>query len=258
MKLNKRLLNLSEMVTSPYHLVWDCCCDHGLLGFKILADGLVKQVNFVDLVPAIIDKLDKKLSMYAYHLPNDVSWNTFCQDVASLQLMEDKHQSQLSPIPKQLVIISGVGGELMIDMLEGLMQRYRGYNIDYLLCPVQHTYKLRTALIKLNFKLKEERLVVENKRGYELLLVNQVVGKEISLSGKKIWEPKNSHKQYLVKLIAHYQRMESSDSSHKLSQLDQELNTKALMDYRLVLQEYYQNTVESHWNVNEDKDESLF
>ena len=61
MKLNKRLLALAGMVKQPYDLVWDCCCDHGLLGFKILADGLVKQVNFVDVVPDIIERLDAKL-----------------------------------------------------------------------------------------------------------------------------------------------------------------------------------------------------
>ena len=230
MKLNKRLLTLSEMVVEPYDVVWDCCCDHGLLGFKILADGLVKQVNFVDVVPDIIQSLNEKLNTFSHHLPYHVQWEVFCQDVGQLQLQNVSADSNTA---NQLVIISGVGGELMIEMLTNLMMRYSGRNIDFLLCPVQHTYKLRGVLSKLNFKLKREQLVVENNRGYELMLVNQIGECNISHAGDDLWQPTIHHKQYLSKLIKHYQR------SVGAAGVDRFLYQSALDDYQLVYNQYY-------------------
>lgn len=227
MKLNKRLLALAEMVKHPYGVVWDCCCDHGLLGFKILADGFVKQVNFVDVVPDIIDRLNTKLETYSHHLPVDVQWQTFCADVADIPLADsqDLMQTQPSGKPQQLVIISGVGGELMIDMLDKLIHRYNGHNIDYLLCPVHHTYKLRSKLLQLNFKLKQEQLIIDNKRGYELLLVNQLKGRELSATGNELWKNTKYHQDYLLKLITHYQRITTENGSSSL------INQCALNDY---------------------------
>lgn len=234
MKINKRLLSLSEMVAEPYELVWDCCCDHGLLGIKILTDNMVKTVNFVDVVPDIINQLHHKLTTYGHHLPNDVHWQTLCENVAQLPLLDryEPNESQTS----QLVIISGIGGELMIDILTSLMSRYAGLNIDFLLCPVQHTYKLRSALIELNFKLKQEKLVIENNRGYELMLVSQVKGTSISVTGNQLWQPQQEHAQYLSKLITHYKRIVAANTDCE------PLNKVALQHYEALYESKYTNT----------------
>jgi tRNA (adenine22-N1)-methyltransferase len=235
MKLNKRLLALSEMVMKPYDIAWDCCCDHGLLGFKILADGLVKHVNFVDVVPDITQHLQHKLTTYEHHLPSDISWNVLCEDVGKLTLF-DIQQTQACN-DNQLVIISGVGGELMIEMLNNLMARYKDSNIDFLLCPVQHTYKLRSTLIKLNFKLISEQLVVENNRGYELILVNQVGVKNIKVTGSELWQPTVAHKAYLSKLMTHYQRSLLANS------IDHTMFESALRDYSTIFKQYHRNGI---------------
>ena len=209
MKINKRLLSLSEMVDGHYDLVWDCCCDHGLLGIKILTNNVIKEVNFVDVVPDIITQLHDKLTTYGHHLPRDAKWQTRCEDVGQLQLLDRYKANQFQA--NQLVIISGVGGELIAEVLTHLMSRYAGLNIDFLLCPVHHTYKLRSTLIQLNFKLKQEQLVIENKRGYELMLINQIQGVDLTLTGSQLWLPQDEQKQYLAKLITHYQRIVSAN-----------------------------------------------
>ncbi|MEL0657776.1 tRNA (adenine(22)-N(1))-methyltransferase TrmK [Psychromonas arctica] len=224
MKINKRLLSLSEMVDDHYDLVWDCCCDHGLLGIKILTNNVIKEVNFVDVVPDIINQLHDKLTTYGHHLPMDAKWQTRCEDVAQLPLFDRYKSNQLQA--NQLVIISGVGGELMVEMLTRLMSRYAGLNIDFLLCPVHHTYKLRRTLIELNFKLKQEQLVIENKRGYELMLINQGQGGELTLTGDQLWQPLDEHQQYLAKLITHYQRIVSANGDAE------PLVQSALSDYQ--------------------------
>jgi len=249
MKLNKRLLALSEMVNQPYNVVWDCCCDHGLLGFKILANGLIKQVNFVDVVPELIDALSQKLIKYADQLPVDSRWQTWCTDVAAITL-EPNIESAAHCVSSNfciaedivhdpdrvghLIIISGVGGELMIDILTEMMKRYSGRNIDFLLCPVQHTYKLRLTLIDLGFKLKQEQLVIEKNRGYELMLINQIDGEPLSATGDKLWFPEIAHEIYLNKLINHYQKINNNKNELKVKRL-------ALKDYLNLRKRLYKN-----------------
>ncbi|RBW47257.1 hypothetical protein DS885_04160 [Psychromonas sp. B3M02] len=205
MKLNKRLLTLSEMVNEHYDLVWDCCCDHGLLGFKILADGVIKELNFVDLVPDITNKLKRKLQQHGHHLPKDAQWQVLCQDVSEIALA--KLASQLPNDARQLVIISGIGGDLIIEILNKLTPNCSGLHVDFLLCPVQHTYKLRKRLRELQFKSKDERLVLENNRGYELMLISHSAGQAMSLTGSDMmWKNNPLASDYLNKLIGHYQR----------------------------------------------------
>lgn len=231
MKLNKRLLTLSEMVNEHYDLVWDCCCDHGLLGFKILADGVIKRLNFVDLVPDITNKLQLKLQQHGHHLPMDAQWQVLCQDVSDIALA--KSASQLPNDAKQLVIISGIGGDLIIEILNNLTSICRGLNVDFLLCPVQHTYKLRKTLKALQFKSKDERLVLENNRGYELMLISQLEGQAMTLTGSDMmWKSHPLASRYLKNLITHYQRSLRSNDCHLLYQ-------SALGDYCRLKEQYF-------------------
>ena len=105
--------------------------------------------------------------------------------------------------------------------------------IDFLLCPVHHLYTLRQQLIELNMMLKEELLVKENKRIYEVLLLSSkpahIVDCENKLSpvGNAIWQAKSSDQQqrlielqiaeeYLTKTRKHYQRMQYGDNDPKV------------------------------------------
>ena len=133
------------------------------------------------------------------------------------------------PMAKQLVIISGVGGELIIDMLSALDVTHKEQHIDYLLCPAQNSYKLRNALKLMEFKSVKEAIVIDNKRGYELLLVNKLAEKDISATGDKCWKSCSEHINYLHNLIAHYQRIVNSGNA---------VNTiyhSALRDYKALL-----------------------
>lgn len=234
MKINKRLSSLSQMVNEEYALVWDCCCDHGLLGMNLLVSGKVKQVNFIDIVPSIIDKLANKLSTYRSQFPIETKWETRCCDVASLDLniVDNLFESETLDI-RQLVIISGVGGDLMVEMVNKLVINNYNLNIDYLLSPVLHTYKLRHALKELNFKVKKEQLVIDNHRGYEMLLVNQQHGNAITLTGDSLWCKKVEHERYLLKLIEHYSR------TINIKNKDLSVNESALELYKSTYSRYY-------------------
>ncbi len=228
MKLSKRLQQIKYLIkTDHYQHIWDCCCDHGLLGLSLLASKLQNNhrntdnsvIHFVDIVPELISAVEKKLRYFSADnnqaLTDDAVWQCHCLDVAKLPL--NKYQG------KHLVIIAGVGGDLVIKFIEAIHQRHKNLPIDFLLCPVHHQYSLRAKLIEFNFNLLDEVLVKENNRFYELLLVsassrqhNGNVMKVTSI-GNKIWQPlinndtglaADTALAYLSKTLKHYQRIQ--------------------------------------------------
>lgn len=203
-KLSKRLQQIEKMVTKQYDHIWDCCCDHGFLGFALLSSQPKSNIHFVDIVPELVTNVESKLERFCPTLP----WETHCLDVAKLPLAQ--YQG------KHLIIIAGVGGDLMIKFIEAIYQQHcKNMDIDFLLCPVHHQYSLREKLIALNFSLQNEMLITENQRFYELILVSSLHNKssKISAIGDKIWQPSTiKHAdiadKYRQKTLKHYRRIQ--------------------------------------------------
>ncbi|TAA48281.1 tRNA (adenine(22)-N(1))-methyltransferase [Corallincola spongiicola] len=212
MKLGKRLQKIEQMVLTArqanagYSHVWDCCCDHGLLGAALLTHKAADTVHFVDIVPELMAQIDEKLArFYADRQPH--TWQTHCLDVAALPLSQ--YQG------KHLVIIAGVGGDLMLRFIQEIHRAHPDLAIDFLLCPVHHQFALRQALIAQNFSLIDEVLVTENRRFYEVLQVSSNTDSSAPISpvGDKIWRSTSTEeaelaKSYLKKTLAHYRRIQ--------------------------------------------------
>ncbi len=196
------------MVAENYDHIWDCCCDHGLLGAALLARQVAPRIHFVDIVPELMNELEKKLSRF---FPTDSGaasqWQVYSMDVSALPLQDYS--------VKHLVIIAGVGGDLMAEFVQAIHQQHLHAEIDFLLCPVHHQFTLRQQLIQLDFSLLSEALMVENQRFYEVLLVSNEknINSIISPVGSLIWQA-NTREQskvaagYLNKTLAHYKRMQ--------------------------------------------------
>ena len=111
------------MVTAQYDHIWDCCCDHGLLGAALLARSAAPSIHFVDIVPELMRELENKL--HRFHPKNAQSnsqWQTHCIDASSLPLQKFSG--------KHLVIIAGVGGDLMTDLVREIYQKNPTSNIN--------------------------------------------------------------------------------------------------------------------------------
>jgi tRNA (adenine22-N1)-methyltransferase len=223
LKLSKRLKQIEQMVTAEYDHIWDCCCDHGFLGAALLSRGLGADIHFVDIVPELMAQLENKLEKFYPHSTDKTRWKTHCIDVAKLPLMQYEG--------KHLVIIAGVGGDLMMEFINGIYAQYQDVDIDFLLCPVHHQFALRQRLIELDFGLKNEVLIEENKRFYEVIYVSSKRrdNKEISPVGDSLWQAasdeqydseyqKRIAKQYLNKTLSHYQRIQLGNS-HKVQHI---------------------------------------
>ncbi|WP_295890855.1 tRNA (adenine(22)-N(1))-methyltransferase TrmK [uncultured Vibrio sp.] len=215
MKLGKRLKQIDELVDSSYDHIWDCCCDHGFLGAQLLSRGAGGHIHFVDIVENLMAKVESNLQRF--FLDSDTPWSVHCIDVATLPLKQ--HSG------RHLIIIAGVGGDLMIDLINSILDRNPAATIDFLLCPVHHQYNVRYCLNKHDFQLRRETLIEENKRYYEILLVSSELdnreSKPIAATGSDIWKPKTSEQfnvatGYLKKTLAHYYRIaQGAGSDHQ-------------------------------------------
>ena len=187
--------------------IWDCCCDHGLLGSALLSRLAAPYIHFVDIVPELMNELENKLQRFYPNSPSN--WQIHCIDVAALPL--EQYEG------KNLVIVAGVGGDLTTQFVNAIHESHSATNIDFLLCPVYHQFTLRQQLIQLDFSLKNEVLVEENQRFYEILLVSSPTNTDdkqskISPVGELIWQANTAEQSkttvnYLNKTLNHFQRM---------------------------------------------------
>jgi len=196
--LGPRLNAILELVSqvqqkTPYPYIWDCCCDHGYLGIKILNENLCEKLVFVDKVPHIIEQLSIKLAPYS-------TGKHECIVADAAELCFDSQQ-------RHLVILAGVGGERSVDIASAIECNHPDVKIDFIFCPSTSQNVLREYLVTQDSGLAFESIVYENKRYYEIIFVQ---GKattnelpKVSLNCN-IWERDNPDQQrYLEKLKQH-------------------------------------------------------
>ncbi|EPJ46254.1 MAG: hypothetical protein OFPII_21940 [Osedax symbiont Rs1] len=205
MKISKRLLAIDEMIKRPYQQIWDCCCDHGLLGMTLLKRGAAQQLHFVDRVPVIMEQLTTKLNIEFPYACGADQWQVHCIDVLELPLADSSTEQA------QLIVIAGVGGEQTQLIVQHLLARFPAHHLEFLLCPLRHQYKLRAALQFLELRLIDERLVKENKWCYEIIHVGkhlfEPTATALIAAGSKMWNnPGQLHSHYLQQCINHYRR----------------------------------------------------
>ena len=205
MKLSKRLSAIDSLITQPTDIVWDCCCDHGYLGLALLKRNAAKKVIFVDIVPTLMADLESLLMRVSAQQNSHSSseqWQVMCKDVGRILLGKNI---------KQTVVIAGVGGELLLKLVQQIIANNSiesVQNTRFILCPVHHTYNVRVGLNMLGLGLISEQLVCENKRFYEIIEVSFNSNTKVSCTGLHMWDFTNKeHIAYKQQLLNHYNKM---------------------------------------------------
>jgi tRNA (adenine22-N1)-methyltransferase len=225
LKLSKRLSQIEALIGHDYSHIWDTCCDHGFLGTHLIEQQRAAHVHLVDIVPELISPLDDKLKAL-FSNPHGSKWQTHCIDVSELPLQQYEG--------KHLVIIAGIGGDLMIQCLKKLLSNHPTADIDFILCPIRQLYSLRQQLIAFDMRLKQEVLVKENNQYYEILFVSRQktsTTKESLLScitpvGREIWQAENEEQTKIVEeyreiTLQHYKRMLRGTNNLALNEIIQ-------------------------------------
>lgn len=210
MKLSTRLTALCQAIPEhTYQHIWDCCCDHGYLGEQLMAEHPDSTIHFIDVMPHLIEEVEKRLS----HNSNQ-NWRTHCADAADLSLDQTENH---------LVIIAGVGGDLLIEMVDTIYNRHASLfsnkRLDFLLCPVRQLHKVRQGLNDLNLGLITEKIIQDNNQFYEVLQVSNQSNKPVSIVGREMWELSNAeHVAYRNTMIQHYEKQPNAQAKILLKQ----------------------------------------
>ena len=187
------------MIRKNYDHIWDCCCDHGFTGMRLLKRQAAATIHFVDIVDELIHNLTKTLQSFSADIAPGTSWEAHCLDTAKLPLAKDD---------SHLIIIAGVGGDLLINFMQSILAAHPQHNLEFILCPVHHNYKVRQELRAMGLGLIYEHLEKENKRLYEVMHVSKKSDEALSCVGSKMWDLSlKDHREYLDRTLTHYQRM---------------------------------------------------
>lgn len=211
LKLGKRLSQLVNMIEQRYSIIWDCCCDHGLLGMWLLQKQVADRVVFVDVLSHQMALLDQELQQ---RFPADnYQWQVLCQDLREVEV---------PPATPQLFVIAGVGGDKTIEFIHSLGTAAKGQPFDLLVCSVHGNYQVRQTLVEQGFSLLEEQIVFENKRFYEAIYVSSHPGQAIAATGSSMWDWSNSHHHdYINKILVHYRKKAAADPGKYSAVVDQ-------------------------------------
>jgi tRNA (adenine22-N1)-methyltransferase len=208
MKLSTRLNTLCQIIqTHEFEHIWDCCCDHGYLGQQLMAEHPNSQIHFVDVMPHLIDEVQTRLATQP-----QTNWNAQCIDAANIQL---------NTTQSHLVIIAGVGGDLLSEMVAAIVSNHTALisnkRLDFILCPVRQLHKVRESLNTLKLGLVSEQIVQDNHQFYEVIQVSNRSKTPVSLVGDIMWDLSNEqHQAYRNIMIAHYEKQPSDQAKYLL------------------------------------------
>lgn len=143
-------------------------------------------------------------------------------------LTADCGQLDLSADGRHLVIIAGVGGRALIEMLQSLQQRYAANAtsttspLRFIVCATNYIYDLREYLVGNAYQLIGEEIVSDRGREYEVIeveLSQTPVTQSVSLIGA-MWQSDNpQHQQYQQRLLGHYHRQAIQRDSPRLQRI---------------------------------------
>lgn len=153
MKLSERLLAIANLVPKN-SIVADIGTDHGYIPAYLIENKISKKVIGTDISKGSLDKIIE----YVKELGSETKIDTRLGDGLDV----------IKPLEIDTLIISGMGGLLIRDILEK-HKKTADTIIDFILQPMVASKELRQYLIENNFEIIKEELVKEDNKYYEII-----------------------------------------------------------------------------------------
>lgn len=150
--LDQRLLAIVDLVRKTATVV-DVGCDHGYVANYLVEEKLAKKVYATDISEPSLRKNER----FAYMRGNDQRVISLLGD--GLEPLKDKDYD--------LVIIAGMGGDLIIKIIEESFDQVKGKTL--VLQPMTQRDSVRKYLVAKGFKIQEEKIVRDKNKFYEIM-----------------------------------------------------------------------------------------
>lgn len=154
MDLSKRLLTIANLVEKN-SVVADIGTDHGFVPFYLLENDIADKVYLSEISK---DCLSKAIELF----------NDMFKDRCEFILSDGLKEFEAEDIKVDTVIIAGMGGELIGNILEQSIEYVKAVD-KLILQPVQAPEMLRQYLLENKFKILDEIIVID-KKFYEIIV----------------------------------------------------------------------------------------
>lgn len=193
MKLKGRLAELKNCYSNE-RIIWDVGCDHGQLGLSFLDNERVKEIHLVDPSLDVIRKLESNNLLDSYIT------------IGKLFIKHDRGQEIRIEKKESIVFIAGMGGKEIISILEHL-ESQSSCEFNCTISPHKNILELREYLQNSVYCLRDEFLVKDADRFYQVLSLDFSSDAKASPYGDLIWKSPYAHdyRSYLIDVYESHQ-----------------------------------------------------
>lgn len=227
MEISKRLQTIASLVPPNTNMVADIGTDHGYIPIYLIRNNIAKKCIACDINRAPL--MSAKQNINAYKLTHFIETRL------------GDGLSKMNPGESDVIIIAGMGGMLMIDILNKDLGIVKVAPL-LILQPQLDVDKVRKYIHSINFTIIDEQMVYEDGKYYTI--IKATAGKEKPYShieylfGKKLMENQPAIlKEFISKktdeLIKIQANLKDKDTSHVQKRLEE--IEKELLTYKEVL-----------------------
>lgn len=152
MKISKRLIEISNLIEDNTNII-DVGCDHALLDIYLFKNKKNVKIIASDIKEGPLNQAKKNISKFKYPI-------------------KVKLGSGLAPIEEDIdtVVISGMGGDTMIDILQKGKDKLKNVK-KMILSPQSEWKRIRECMVSLGFYIEDEKLIVDSNKYYLIIKV---------------------------------------------------------------------------------------
>ncbi len=232
--LSKRLQTIASFVTIG-NKVADIGCDHGFVPIYLIKQKIAPKAVAMDIGKGPLQRAMEHVQ--EYHLESQIETRL------------SNGMEQLEPGEVDSVILSGIGGPLMIQILE------RGKVVaaslkELILSPQSEIEEVRRYLLAHSFHITKEKMILEDGKYYVIMHVKPNIGNE----KETIWEDfEYRYGKYLLEnkdeICCSYLNSEKN-TKQQLLDLLKEMDTIRAIERKAILEKEIA-MIETAWNIIE-------
>ena len=168
MELSKRLQAVADLLDC-HEKIADIGCDHGFVSIYLIESKkasrcLAMDVNIGPLERAREHVIEKRLSTYIETRLSD--------GAKEIQFVTDDQGKKRVEV--QAALIAGMGGRLMIQILQDSLEKFQGME-EFVLQPQSEIAKVRQFIRSIGCHIYKEDMVLEDGKFYPMMKVVQGV-----------------------------------------------------------------------------------
>lgn len=182
--LSKRIQKILSFVSVDSKIVWDLCCDHGIIGLNAKYTG--RRVIFLDQVESITNKLaSTDIPRSDIILANATNYNF------------TKNNSRTT------YILAGIGGVLSVDILKNIIP-ILNFKDQIVLSPHNSIPYVRDFLSQSKLRVSLEEVIEDNGQFYEMFCLGTGYKYTVNPLPGELWTYNSDTINYIKDQIAYY------------------------------------------------------